>query len=79
MAIVIFVEKNQFPTVNKNKTRPYNGFIFVNGIDRIDSCIGYTKSNCVSCCEICNKAKRNLTIKEFTDWIKKLTNHTQTH
>lgn len=29
----------------------------VNGIDRINNDIGYEKSNCVSCCEVCNMMK----------------------
>lgn len=36
-----------------------------NGIDRLDNTKGYTKDNCVPCCEDCNKAKRMLTEKEF--------------
>ena len=29
----------------------------VNGIDRVDNTIGYTKENCVSCCWTCNRMK----------------------
>jgi hypothetical protein len=28
-----------------------------NGIDRVDNSKGYTKENCVSCCEVCNRIK----------------------
>ncbi len=49
----------------------------LNGIDRINSEIGYTLNNCVSCCEICNKAKRDLTQKEFYRWIQRLSRHQQ--
>ena len=38
---------------------------YYNGIDRVDNNIGYEKNNCVSCCEFCNKAKRNITKEEF--------------
>lgn len=38
---------------------------YYNGIDRIDNSMGYTKDNCVSCCEFCNKAKRNIPIEKF--------------
>ena len=41
-----------------------------NGVDRIDSSRGYTKDNCVPCCEDCNKAKRNLSYSQFLELIK---------
>lgn len=45
--------------------------IFVNGIDRVDNLIGYTKENCVPCCKKCNFAKSILTIEEFKEMIGK--------
>lgn len=42
-----------------------------NGIDRINSEIGYLKSNCVSCCKICNRAKSNQTAEQFIAWGKR--------
>lgn len=41
----------------------------INGIDRVDSNIGYTLENCVSCCKTCNYMKRNLPVDIF---IKKI-------
>lgn len=41
-----------------------------NGIDRLDSSIGYTSGNCVSCCARCNYAKGNMAYQEFIDFIK---------
>jgi hypothetical protein len=49
-----------------------------NGIDRLDSSIGYIESNCVPCCKICNTAKMKLSLVDFKDWIKKLWNHQST-
>jgi len=46
--------------------------IKLNGIDRQNNTKGYTPKNCVPCCEICNKAKRNLTHDEFMSWINQL-------
>ena len=43
-----------------------------NGIDRIDSNLGYTKSNTLPCCTICNFGKNNLTYNEFILWINDL-------
>lgn len=44
----------------------------VNGIDRVDNTQGYTFLNCVSCCSVCNLAKRELTKDEFLAWIKRV-------
>ena len=29
----------------------------LNGVDRVDSAVGYSESNCVSCCATCNMMK----------------------
>ena len=43
-----------------------------NGIDRIDSNIGYHIDNVVPCCKTCNRAKSNLGLDEFKIWINNL-------
>jgi len=55
----------------KNNGRNY-GHLFYNGIDRVDNRLGYIKSNVVSCCAICNRAKGTLTTQEFDLWIHDL-------
>lgn len=45
-----------------------------NGIDRIDSNIGYIKDNCVPCCKICNRMKSDLTTTDFWSHINRLYN-----
>lgn len=40
-----------------------------NGIDRIDSEVGYTSKNTVPCCKYCNTAKNTMTQREFKRWI----------
>ena len=40
-----------------------------NGIDRVDSSLGYFYENCVPCCHQCNRAKSNMTTEEFINWI----------
>lgn len=45
---------------------------YYNGIDRIDSSKGYTISNCVSCCYLCNRSKGNLSISDWSKWLKNL-------
>ena len=46
-----------------------------NGIDRVDNDIGYVYDNCVPCCEMCNRAKRNVQVAEFVAWIKRAAAH----
>lgn len=40
-----------------------------NGVDRIDSSIGYQKDNCVPCCATCNKMKMEY---DVNNWINKM-------
>ena len=55
------------------KNRKYsNGVYKCNGIDRKDNNEGYTISNAVSCCLICNRAKSNLSYQEFLQWIQRV-------
>lgn len=49
--------------------------VTANGIDRIDSSIGYIKSNVVPCCKTCNLAKNDLSLQDFTSWIDRLISH----
>lgn len=42
----------------------------INGIDRVDSSIGYTKENSVPCCKYCNFAKHTMSENDFYKWIR---------
>lgn len=46
-----------------------------NGIDRIDSTIGYVNSNLRTCCDTCNIAKHANSEDDFIDWVIKVYNH----
>lgn len=46
-----------------------------NGIDRKDNNIGYEFENCVPCCTMCNYAKLNFSIYEFSEWLNRLYNY----
>jgi hypothetical protein len=52
-----------------------NGTYIFNGLDRIIPHKGYVLTNVVTCCEICNKAKRDLPYKKFIEWIKNITTY----
>ncbi len=49
--------------------------IAYNGLDRIDSNLGYFKDNVVPCCKHCNTAKNTMTQNEFLNWVKKIYEH----
>ena len=65
-------------SVNENSaardTCTYSAYTY-SGIDRVDNTLGYEYGNCVSCCKVCNYAKRDMTHQEFVDWISKAYNH----
>lgn len=39
--------------------------VYFNGIDRIDSSIGYIEGNIVSCCSMCNRMKMDYQVGDF--------------
>ena len=43
--------------------------VLYNGVDRVDSNKGYFKDNVVTCCKVCNRAKSNLPLEDFKNWI----------
>lgn len=59
--------------ISNSKNNPY----FYNGIDRKDNTKGYTLSNTVPCCTICNRAKRDLPYTEFCSWLDTLIRFTK--
>lgn len=54
-----------------------NGVFVGNGIDRVDSSLGYSISNCVSCCKTCNYMKRSLSFEEFKAHILRIAAHVE--
>lgn len=48
---------------------------FANGVDRLDSTLGYSKENCVPCCKSCNFMKHTLTFDQFVNRVLKIKNH----
>jgi hypothetical protein len=57
----------------EHRRKKANGSFLHNGIDRLDSNYGYSLSNCITACEICNKAKRDLSLEEFVNWLTRIT------
>lgn len=62
--------------LNRSKyTGKGNGAYIYNGIDRINSDIGYLPDNCVSCCRMCNYAKNDMSYPDFINWLDRLVEH----
>jgi hypothetical protein len=55
--------------VNRHRGFPHNG------VDRIDSAVGYTTENCVACCKTCNIMKQKLSVEDFVAHIKLIVSH----
>lgn len=53
------------------------GTLVYNGIDRLDSTLGYVEANCVACCKVCNIMKQSLSVSEFIQHLELIANHTQ--
>ena len=49
-----------------------NGTFAYNGIDRVDNSKGYTIDNVVPCCKHCNIAKRDRSVGEFLNWVRRV-------
>ncbi len=58
------------PPISKVKSvRKYALDFVYNGLDRINSNLGYIPDNVVTCCFVCNRAKSALTLEQFRDWV----------
>jgi hypothetical protein len=51
------------------------GKLIYNGIDRMNSTLGYTPVNTVPCCKVCNFTKGARSYEEFAIWISNITNN----
>ncbi len=55
----------------KGKREP----VIANGIDRLDSALGYSPANCVPCCRTCNMAKMATPYADFVAWVLRAARH----
>jgi len=63
-----------FRRTNKGGMKAHS-LCVVNGIDRRDNQYGYETLNCVTACELCNRAKSAMGEVEFVAWIDRLARH----
>lgn len=54
---------------NSSYKKDWHEAFISNGIDRFDNLIGYLEENVVPCCIRCNRAKNNMSIKEWKEKI----------
>jgi len=47
-----------------------------NGVDRVDSTLGYEPGNTVPCCKTCNEMKLDRTVTEFLTHVQAIVTHT---
>lgn len=60
------------PPSNEYKSRYSSGNYKYNGLDRINSHLGYTEDNVVTSCYFCNRLKGALSYGDFLDWIERI-------
>lgn len=60
---------------NLSKNQYGNGDLRYNGIDRMDSSVGYLPYNCVPCCAVCNRSKSDMTTSEYVAYLNDLVIH----
>lgn len=61
------IQKNHLKRYMRVKTP-----VYLNGIDRINSKLGYSIENCVPCCEKCNRMKLDYSKEDFLSHIEKI-------
>lgn len=75
---LIFANCNYCNSLPSNKCKIHlkniTTILVYNGIDRLDSSLGYHKENCVTSCITCNKAKSDMSLNKFIEWVEKVFN-----
>lgn len=54
------------------QTKSGDEYFLYNGIDRIDSSLGYIEGNVVTCCQDCNYGKRTMSQEDFIAWARRV-------
>ena len=62
------------PSLTATRPKSYGEFTY-NGIDRIDSFLGYTMGNVLPCCMECNYRKSAQPQQEFLLWVRRVAEH----
>ena len=62
------------PCVYCGEFSTYFNNLGINGIDRINSSVGYVSNNVIPCCETCNKMKSDYDVNKWIDKVIKIAN-----
>lgn len=62
------------PAMITHRSKKYDPYVH-NGIDRLDSGLGYTWDNSIPCCLVCNKMKLNYDVEFFLRHLQKIAHH----
>lgn len=54
------------------KDRQSEFLLYYNGLDRLDSDIGYREKNTVAACKFCNIAKGEMTVDEYREYLSRI-------
>lgn len=65
------LSRKEFRALHQS-TCVYCGIKPADGVDRRDNTLGYTSSNAASCCAQCNYGKRDQTVAEFLNWVRRV-------
>lgn len=68
-------DKSDIKQIRNHNTRL---LLRANGIDRVNNLLGYVISNCVPCCEMCNRSKGTNTAQEYLNHCRKVVLHNVT-
>jgi hypothetical protein len=60
-------------TAHSHAKKHDKGVCVYSGLDRVDNARGYELDNIVPCCDVCNKAKRDMGYEEFIGWLNRVT------
>ena len=66
---------DQFMTFWNNPCHYCGSAMDTVGFDRINNALGYSLANVVSCCTICNRAKRAMLYGSFIQWCNQMGMH----
>lgn len=67
------------PPTCEMRSRSDNSSYSYNGLDRIDSSLGYVEANIVPCCWVCNRMKSDMGLDDFLRHVAKIANHSADH
>lgn len=62
------LQSGRSPFSKNGKLYRFKGEYTYTGVDRVNNELGYTVSNCLPCCDICNRAKLCMSQREFLEW-----------